>query len=106
MKRTLLTLLLLTSAVAQAAQWTGYFTITGTYISGAENQHYRVGGMPLLSSLCPNGPSYAYINQSQSGSKTYVAALMSAQATGKKVNLYVVGNGGFCQIIELQVSTN
>lgn len=106
MKRSVLTLLLLTSAVAEAAQWTGYFTITGAYISGAENQHYRVSGMPLLPSLCPAGPSYGYINESASGAKTYISALMAAQAAGKKVNLYVENDGGYCRIIEMQLSTN
>lgn len=104
MKKSILTLLLLTSAVAEAGQWTGYFTITGAYISGAENQHYRVTG--ILPSLCPTAPSYAYLNQSTSGAKTYIAALISAQVTGKQVNLYVENDGGYCRIIEMHLSAN
>ena len=104
MKRLALLLVLLISVSAEAAQWTGYFTIGGSYISGAENQHYRVGGMPPLPSLCPTAPGYAYINQSASGSKTYIAALMTAQAAGKQVNLYVENDGGYCRIIEMQTT--
>jgi hypothetical protein len=106
MKRAAVALLLLTSAAAQAAQWTGYFTITSTYVSGADNQHYRVYGMAPLPSVCPTAPSYAYINQNSSGAKTYIAALMSAQVAGKSVNLYVDNDSGYCRIIEMAVQTN
>jgi len=97
----LLALFGLTSAAHAASGYTGSFVITQMYISGAENEHVRVSGFPAISA-CPNGPTWVYINQSASGSKTYIAALMIAYASGKPVNIYWTTDvNGFCQIIEL-----
>jgi len=101
--RTLLLLALLGSTgAAQAVNgWTGSFVITQLYISGAENFHVRVSGFPAISA-CTTGPTWAYINQSQSGSKEYIAALMIAYASGKPVNIYWQPDAsGYCQIIEM-----
>ena len=96
----LLALLGLTGA-AQAAGYTGSVVITQMYISGAENQHVRVSGFPAISA-CPSGPSWVYVNQSASGSKTYIAALMIAYASGKPVNIYWVPDAdGYCRIVEV-----
>jgi hypothetical protein len=106
MKKSLVAALLCVSGVAEAAQWTGYFAITGTYISGAENLHYRVAGTLPLPAPCPAAPTYAYINQSASGAKAYIAALMTAQVAGKLVKLYADNESGYCRIVEMQVQTN
>jgi hypothetical protein len=90
-----------TSAAQAATAWTGSFVITQLYISGAENFHVRVSGFGYISA-CSNGPTWAYINQSQSGSKEYIAALMIAYASGKPVNLFWQPDAnGYCQIIEM-----
>ena len=86
---------------AHALSQTGSFVITQLYISGAENFHVRVSGFAAISA-CPNGPTWAYINQSQSGSKEYIAALAIAYASGKPVNLFWQADAnGYCQIIEM-----
>ena len=99
----LFALLGLTGA-AQAAGYTGPFVITSLWISGAENQHVRVSGFPAMTGACPRGSTWLYINQSASGSKEYMAALMLAYGTGKPVNIYWQEDGnGYCQIIEMGV---
>lgn len=100
--RTLLLLTLLAlSGAAHALPQTGAFVITQLFISGDENFHVRVSGFPAISA-CPNGPTWAYINKSASGSKEYIAALMIAYASGKPVNLFwQVDASGYCQIIEM-----
>jgi len=81
--------------------WTGPFVITQLYISGAENFHVRVSGFGAISA-CTTGPSWLYINQSYTGSKEYIAALMIAYASGKPVNIYWQPDAnGYCQIIEM-----
>jgi hypothetical protein len=100
----LITALLIMTTAAHAVGWTGPFVITQLYISGAENYHLRVTGFPAISA-CPNGPTWAYINQSSSGSKTYIAALMTAYAMGKQVNIYwQPDTSGYCQIIEAAIA--
>lgn len=97
----LLAVLGLTDAAHAVNGWTGSFVITQLYVSSAENFHVRVSGSPTVSA-CPNSPGWAYINQSQSGSKEYIAALMIAHASGKPVNVYWQPDAnGYCQIIEL-----
>jgi hypothetical protein len=92
------------SAAAQAVGYTGPFVINQLYISGAENYHLRVSGFPAISA-CSNGPTWAYVNQSQSGSKTYIAALMTAYAMGKTVNIvWQPDTSGYCQVLEVIVS--
>lgn len=88
------------SGVASALSNSGWFTITNLYVSGAENQHLRVYGPAI--SACPGG--WAYVNQGQSGSKTYIANLMLAYAMGKPVVLvYQPDSSGYCQIIEVRL---
>ena len=60
-----------------------------------------LGFTPL--SICPSA-AFAYVNQSASGSKSYVAALMLAHASAKQVNLFVEADAnGYCRIIEFAV---
>jgi hypothetical protein len=88
---------------AHAVGNTAPFVITQLYISFAENYHVRVSGFPAISA-CPSGPTWAYINQSQAGSKEYIAALMIAYASGKPVSvIWQPDANGYCQIFELIV---
>jgi len=99
LKNVLTLLWLLAPAVVGAAQWTNPFLPTGVYVSSEANQHLRVLGVP--SGCLAN---WAYINQADSGSKTYIASLLLAYASGKQVNLYVsLDANGYCHIIEAQV---
>lgn len=100
-RKLLCSVLVAFSSTGHATGWTGKFTITSLYISGADNLHLRVSGFSAVSA-CPTGPTWAYINQSASGAKTYIAALMAAYATGKPVDIYWDTDAqGYCRIVEV-----
>ncbi len=102
MKNLLALLTLLASFGVNAAQWSSAFVLTGVFVSAEGNYHLRANGLPAAAN-CPG--SWAYINQSDSGSKEYMASLLLAYALGKQVSLYVAPDtNGYCHIIELQVS--
>jgi hypothetical protein len=93
---------LFAGAAHAAQQWTGFFTISGVYMSSAENYHLRVTGFTPLW-ICPSG-TFTYVNQSSSGSRDYVAALLLAHAAAKQVNLFVGADAnGYCRIVEFAV---
>lgn len=105
MKKWLLVGLLLVAGHASAGQWVPYFRITNLFLSTPENFHYRVEGMPTVST-CTNATNWAYINESDPGSKTYIAVLTSAFAMEKPVALFVEPVNGYCHILEMQISSN
>jgi hypothetical protein len=79
---------LFAGAAHAAQQWTNY--------------HLRVTGFTPLS-ICPSG-TLAYVNQSTSESRGYVAALLLAHASAKQVNLFVEADAnGYCRIVEFAV---
>jgi hypothetical protein len=88
---------------AQTQIWTADFQITNLYVAGAENFHYRVYGMPPVPA-CNNGTTWSYVNESDSGSKGYIAALLSAFTAGKYIRVLVTPANGFCHIAEIFVS--
>jgi hypothetical protein len=94
---------------SQSNQNTGWFAITGVYLSQAGNMTLRVNGMPAITG-CPASPNWAYVDEGDSGSKEKVAALLTAYAAGKTVNLLIApinyyGDGQmFCHIIEFSTS--
>jgi hypothetical protein len=94
---------LLLSTHASADGWTTDFTVTNLYVSGQNNFQYRVYGMPAVSS-CTNGPTWAYINDSDPGSQGFYAAILSAYDLGKVIRLNIQTVNGFCHIVELFVS--
>lgn len=96
-RKLLILLAFFTPMIANAdGQMTAVFKPTGLYISHEGNYHLRVQGVPAG---CQAG--WAYINQADSGSKTYIASLMLAFAAGKQVQLFVEPDGnGYCHIIE------
>ncbi len=96
-------ILLMISKAALADGWTPAFTITGVYVAGLNNFQYRVYGVPTQAS-CTNGPTWAYVNDSDGGSAGQYAAILSAYAEGKSISLNVVTVNGYCHIIELFVT--
>jgi len=88
---------------AWADGWTSDFTITNLYIAGQNNFQYRVYGMPAVSS-CTNGPTWAYLNDSDPGSAGFYAAMLGAYYSGKVIRVNVQTVNGFCHIIELFIS--
>lgn len=94
---------LLLSQTAVASAWTSDFTITNLYIAGENNFQYRVYGMPA-NSACSNGPTWGYVNDSDSGSKGQVATLLAAFYSGRPIRLLIEPGGGYCHIVEVFVS--
>jgi len=88
---------------AWADGWTTDFTITNLYIAGQNNFQYRVYGMPAVST-CTNGPTWAYLNDSDPGSAGFYAAMLGAYYSGKVIRVNVATVNGFCHIIELFIS--
>ena len=93
--------LALVSNNAWADGWTGFFTINSLYVSGPGNYAYRVYGFPS-GTACTQ--TWAYINQTDSGSQWYAASILTAYSTGKQLNLLVQTDGsGYCHILEMNL---
>jgi len=100
MKKILCLALMLVSIDARSASWTSDFTITGIYVAGKDNYQYRIYGMPAMPS-CTNGSNWAFINESDLGSKGYVTSVYTAFATGRPIRVFVEVENGYCHIQEL-----
>jgi len=92
MKRLLVLTLLFVSAQVYAddAYWTSGLTITGIEVADAENFYYRAYGVPSC--------GFAYVNESDSGSKAKIATLLAAYSMGKTVSLFIQPTNGYCHI--------
>lgn len=96
-----LAVLVLMGPLNANAYWTGEFKPIGPYVSGAENFHFRVDGVPATANCVS---SFAFINKSDGGSSVKIATLLLAYAQGKKIDLYVDKEAsGYCRIIEFVV---
>ena len=92
----------LMSAPAWAGFYTSTFTITQYYVAAPGNYQYRIFGVPNSSS-CPDSPGWAYLEDTDPGSKAYITAILSAFLAGKSIGLYVTPVNGFCHIGEVNV---
>lgn len=101
--------LLAQTAISQSTQYSGLFVISGLTLSAAGNMTLRVNGMPTVSA-CAAAPNWGYVDENDSGSKEKVAALLSAYALGKSVNLLLTATNFysdgrmFCHILDFTVS--
>lgn len=91
-----LAMMLSTSALA----WDG--TVSGQIsqidVTAAEGQALRVY-IAGVSSICGNSISWAYLNESDSNYKVYVAAALAAKAAGDPVTLYTTRDAaGYCKL--------
>jgi len=95
-------LMLMTAAPALA--WDG--AVSGTIyiidVTGGANYGFRVY-LEGVSSACAGGANWAYLNESDSNYKTYVAALMMAKSQGSRVTLYSNVENGYCHIGYIQI---
>lgn len=96
-------LLCATSTETLAGVWTSDFTITNLYVAGQDNYQYRVYGMPSNSG-CASGPSWAYVNDGDPGSKGYIATILASFYAGRPIRVLVEPVGGYCHIIEIFAS--
>jgi hypothetical protein len=87
-------------ANAQTSYWTGDFAITGLYVAGQNNFQYRTYGMGTQA-MCPSSPNWAYINDSDSGSKGMVATILAAFYSGRTIRVLIAAPQGYCKIEEV-----
>ena len=62
---------------------------------------YFIGG-PIV---CTGGPNWAYLNDTDSNYKIYVAQLTVAKLAGNQVTIYTTNVGGYCQIGYISVGS-
>jgi hypothetical protein len=85
---------------ASAQCWDGsqVGTVTQIDVTGGSNYGIRVylsSGVPM----CTGSTNYwGFLNNTDSNYNAYVAAIMSAKATGSRITLYMTNEGGFCHI--------
>src|SRR5712691_11455385 len=73
-------------------------------VTGGSNYGFRVTlvGMPPL---CTGGASWAFLNETDSNYKVYVATLLAAKSADRQLTLYTTNAaGGYCQIGYITVS--
>jgi hypothetical protein len=73
----------------------GKITVLDT--TGGSNFGFRVAlaGAPVM---CAGGPTWAYLNDTDSNYKVYVAQLMVAKLASNPLVIYTTNVGGYCQI--------
>lgn len=91
-----------------ASAWDG--TVSGQInqidVTAAEGQALRVY-IAGVSSMCGNSVSWAYLNESDSNYKVYVAAALAAKAAGDPVIIYTTRDAaGYCKLGYFVVRSN
>lgn len=86
---------LLASPAALAWDGVQVGSITRIDVTAGNNFGIRImlGG---VASMCSGGASWAYLNESDSNYKTYVAMLMLAKAQASKVTIFTTLESGYC----------
>ncbi|WP_157597894.1 MULTISPECIES: hypothetical protein [unclassified Rhizobacter] len=92
-------LLLAATLSSPVGAWDGLASgkVTSIDVTGGSNYGFRVvldGG----TQMCAGGTTWAFLNETDSNYKTYVAALMVAKVQGTSVRLFTTTEGGFCHI--------
>jgi len=80
-------------------------TIATMDVTAGSNYALRVsltGG----ATMCTGGPSWAYLNDTDSNYKVYAAALMLAKAQGTRVTVYSLLENGYCHIVFITVQSS
>lgn len=89
------------------AAWDGSITgqIHTIEVTHGSNLGFRVSlvGLPIL---CAGGQPWAYLNETDSNYKTYVAVLLLARAQSSPVVLYMNREGSYCHIGHIQLNPN
>ena len=87
--------------VAVADGWVGSFIPTGPYVSGIDNYHFRVFGVPS-SAGCAGG--FVYVSGNDPALKTFVPTLLVAISLGRTINANVTKDGGsWCRVVDINV---
>lgn len=86
--------------LATAAEaWDGAINgnIAAMDVTAGTNLGFRIS-LVGVTTMCSGGQGWAYLNDTDSNYKVYVAALMLARAQGTKVTIYSTLEGGYCHI--------
>jgi hypothetical protein len=86
-------------ATSPAMAWDGIKsgTVQTIQVAAGNNYGFRVF-VGDSSSMCTGGPTWAYLNEADSNYKTYVAAILTAKASGTPVTIYSTLEGTYCHI--------
>jgi len=96
----LLAILVLSLCCSPAWSWDGAVTgrIGALEITHDSNYGFRVW-LVNEPAMCGNQNAWAYLNESDSNYKTYVAALIAARQAGDTVTIYATRDAsGYCKI--------
>jgi hypothetical protein len=99
-------LLLFASAMAlPASAWDGSATgkISSIEVTAGTNYGFRIFLNGAQQALCTGGTSFAFLFESDSNYKVYVASLLLAKAQGSTVTIFSMNEGGFCHIGHVMV---
>jgi hypothetical protein len=85
--------------ISAAHAWDGAVagTIYAVEITGGNNYDVRIF-VSGVTNMCGSGSNWAYLNESDSNYKTYVAAILAAKAQGSQVTVYTTLENGYCHI--------
>jgi len=106
--RPLMAVLIFVLATRTAMAWDGTITgqISEIHVTQGEGQALRVY-VSGVSSMCGNTISWAYLNESDSNYKVYVAAAFAAKAAGDPVTVYTTRDAaGYCKMGYFVVGSN
>ena len=98
--RRLLVLIAGLSYMMSAQCWDGAQTGTVTQMDVTDGENFGIrvylsSGVPM----CTGSQNYwGYLNSTDSNYNTYVAAIMTAKATGGRLTIYLTNVNGFCHI--------
>lgn len=93
------------SASSSVLAWDGAYSgkVTRIDITSATNYGLRVW-LADVPSMCNGGQNWAFLNETDSNYKTYLAAILLAKAQGSSLTVYSTQEGGFCRIGYLSLS--
>lgn len=88
---------------AHAHAWDGVAVgkVAGFEIAAGQNYAFRVWLNPGQT-MCVGGPGWAFLNETDSNYKIYVANLMMAKLTGAAVTIWTTAEGQYCRIGHLR----
>jgi len=103
--RSLFMLLFASAAALPASAWDGTATgkISSVEVTAGPNYGFRVFLNGGQQALCTGGTSFAFLFETDSNYKVYVASLLLAKAQGSTVTVFSTNEGGFCHIGHVMV---
>lgn len=99
MNKICFSIFLLLFASLSHAEWAGdeIGQVESIHITGGGNYDLRVV-LKGQAKLCSTDTSWAFLNESDHNYSSYLSVLLSAQASGKKVQIYTNKVGSYCKI--------